>query len=115
MNKIVTVKDLDDIIASSTKSFSSKLDGKNQKITLCVCGGTGCLANSSEDIKGELVNYIGNLNKINPEVSAAEYAPLPLKNVSIKQNKEDDFDFGFEEKDSDEIQLNIYSGVNKKK
>ena len=51
MEKIVTVKDLDNIIASSTKKFSSKLDGKNKKVTLCVCGGTGCLANSSEDIK----------------------------------------------------------------
>ena len=58
MEKIVTVKDLDNIIASSTKKFSSKLDGKNKKVTLCVCGGTGCLANSSEDIKTELVNYI---------------------------------------------------------
>ncbi len=58
MEKIVSVKDLDSIIASSTKKFSSKLDGKNKKITLCVCGGTGCLANSSEDIKSELVNYI---------------------------------------------------------
>ena len=34
MEKIVTVKDLDSIIASSTKKFSSKLDGKNKKVTL---------------------------------------------------------------------------------
>ena len=62
MEKIVTVKDLDNISASSTKKFSSKLNGKNKKITLCVCGGTGCLANSSEDIKSELVNYIKEKN-----------------------------------------------------
>ncbi len=58
MEKIVTVKDLDGIITGCSKDFSSKLNGKNKKVTLCVCGGTGCLANSSADIKAELVKYI---------------------------------------------------------
>ena len=58
MEKIVTVKDLDGIITGCTKDFSEKLNGKNKKVTLCVCGGTGCLANSSADIKAELVKYI---------------------------------------------------------
>ena len=58
MGRIVTVKDLDSRIASCTKEFGSKLDGKKGKVTLCVCGGTGCLANSSSDIKTELINYI---------------------------------------------------------
>lgn len=58
MEKIVTVKDLDGIITGCSKDFSEKLNGKNKKVTLCVCGGTGCLANSSADIKAELVKYI---------------------------------------------------------
>ncbi len=58
MEKIVTVEDLNSRIAKYTQAFQSKLNGKNQKYTLCVCGGTGCLANSSEDIKGSLVSYI---------------------------------------------------------
>ena len=58
MGRIVTVNDLDSRIASCTKEFGSKLDGRKGKVTLCVCGGTGCLANSSSDIKTELINYI---------------------------------------------------------
>ncbi len=58
MEKIVTVQDLDRRIECCTKEFGSKLDGKKGKVTLCVCGGTGCLSNSSEDIKTGLVEYI---------------------------------------------------------
>ena len=58
MEKITSVKKLDERIKKSSEAFSAKLDGSNGKITLCVCGGTGCLANSSEDIKKGLVDYI---------------------------------------------------------
>ena len=58
MEKIITKQDLDNRIAECTKKFSDKLQGKNGKTTLCVCGGTGCLASKSEDVKLGLINYI---------------------------------------------------------
>ena len=80
-----------------------------------------------------LANYIGNLNKKNPNESVAECAPIPLNQVNIKQSsykrensgpineEKNNFEFSENNKNNDnenigsQIQLNIYSGNDRDK
>lgn len=48
--KILTPEQLESSIEKCSKEFDEKVTGKNGKRAILVCGGTGCLANDSENI-----------------------------------------------------------------
>lgn len=50
MEKITTPECLGKCIEESTKMMQDRISGKNGKRSVLVCGGTGCLANHSEEI-----------------------------------------------------------------
>ncbi|MDY6391542.1 MAG: NAD(P)H-dependent oxidoreductase subunit E, partial [Bacilli bacterium] len=54
MEKITSPSCLDKNIGECTESLKAKLEGKDGKRAVVVCGGTGCIANNSMDIEEEL-------------------------------------------------------------
>ncbi|MBR1846356.1 MAG: SLBB domain-containing protein [Bacilli bacterium] len=54
MEKIISTSCLDKNIGECTESLKAKLEGKDGKRAVVVCGGTGCIANNSMDIEEEL-------------------------------------------------------------
>lgn len=58
MDSIKTPACLEKAICSCTEEFAAKIKGLNGKRAVVVCGGTGCLANHSEEIESELKRLI---------------------------------------------------------
>ena len=58
MAKVKTLEELKKLIEENTKKFDAKFHGTNNKRTLVICGGTGCLSSHSQEIKDELVRLI---------------------------------------------------------
>ena len=53
MNRINTVEELEQKIASCTGCVDSKLTGADEKRHIVLCGGTGCLSSNSKEIMGK--------------------------------------------------------------
>ncbi|MCR5491205.1 MAG: NAD(P)H-dependent oxidoreductase subunit E [Bacilli bacterium] len=58
MERITSPEILEKEIASCTKAFDAKIKGEGGKRAVCVCGGTGCIANNSVAIEEELEKLI---------------------------------------------------------
>lgn len=58
MDRITDLSILDHKIEEYSKAFQDKVSGKNGKRAVLVCGGTGCLANDSENLLEELKKEI---------------------------------------------------------
>ena len=58
MERITSTEILEREIESCTKALQAKLNGEGGKRAVCVCGGTGCIANSSLEIEEELRRLI---------------------------------------------------------
>ena len=58
MERLSTPEILEREIASCTSSFNDKLSGKGGKRAVLICGGTGCIANGSEDLVEEFRRLI---------------------------------------------------------
>lgn len=58
MEKISSPETLQREIVAQTQSLEAKFDGSNGKRAICVCAGTGCLANNSKAIIDELHRQI---------------------------------------------------------
>ncbi|MCR5491436.1 MAG: (2Fe-2S) ferredoxin domain-containing protein, partial [Bacilli bacterium] len=58
MERITSAEILDKEIASCTRTFDAKIKGEGGKRAVCVCGGTGCIANNSVAIEEELEKLI---------------------------------------------------------
>ena len=58
MEKITDVKSLLKRIESDSEKFEKKLSGEGGKRVIAVCGGTGCLANGSDELIEEIEKQI---------------------------------------------------------
>ena len=59
MERITSPEVLQKEIDVQTKALEDKLTGKNGKRAICVCAGTGCLANYSKAILEEIESLLG--------------------------------------------------------
>ena len=55
---IKTVKELDEKVVACTKCFEDKLQGKDDKRHIVLCGGTGCLSSHSKEIREKIQQVI---------------------------------------------------------
>ena len=55
---IKTVKELDEKVVACTKCFEDKLQGKDDKRHIVLCGGTGCLSSHSKEIREKIQEII---------------------------------------------------------
>ncbi len=58
MNRIGTVEELEQKIASCTGCVDSKLTGADEKRHIVLCGGTGCLSSNSKEIMEKFKNVL---------------------------------------------------------
>ena len=68
MERISTAAALDESIAKYSKAFEDKLSGKGGKRAVLICGGTGCIANGSDDLVKEFERLIKE-NGLNARVT----------------------------------------------
>ena len=68
MERISTSAALDESIAKYSKAFEDKLSGKGGKRAVLICGGTGCIANGSDDLVKEFERLIKE-NGLNARVT----------------------------------------------
>lgn len=68
MERISTAAALDESIAKCSKAFEDKLSGKGGKRAVLICGGTGCIANGSDDLVKEFERLIKE-NGLNARVT----------------------------------------------
>ena len=68
MERISTAAALDESIAKYSKAFEDKLSGKGGKRAVLICGGTGCIANGSDDLVKEFERLIKE-NGLNARVA----------------------------------------------
>ena len=61
------IKNFDELnakINECTEKFASKLEGKNAKRSMVLCGGTGCISSNSLEIKAKIEEVISGLESI---------------------------------------------------
>ena len=62
MERISSPEILEKEISACTKAFEAKINGEGGKRAVCVCGGTGCIANDSVAIEEEIRKLIKEYN-----------------------------------------------------
>ena len=81
MNRINTVEELEQKIASCTGCVDSKLTGADEKRHIVLCGGTGCLSSHSKDIKEKFIPSEDDI-----DIESLKEKTLDLENIELDSN-----------------------------